>query len=100
MDILDVLKHRDPDAVVAIEKDKAITASAFLDGVARWSHFFRTMGSPKTVLFCQNRIRFWIWLGSFLAVTQQFNAHQSKAWLHFKVLFDSIREAFRFERIE
>ena len=58
MDILDVLKHRDPDAVVAIEKDKAITASAFLDGVARWSHFFRTMGSPKTVLFCQNRIRF------------------------------------------
>lgn len=58
MDILDALKHRDPSAPIGLEGNQIITASAFLAEVARWSRFFRQLGSPKTVLYCQNRIRF------------------------------------------
>lgn len=58
MDILDALKHRDPSAPIGLEGNQIITASAFLAEVGRWSRFFRQLGSPKTVLYCQNRIRF------------------------------------------
>ncbi len=58
MDILDALKHRDPSAPVGLEGNRIITVSAFLEEVGRWSRFFRQLGSPKTVLYCQNRIRF------------------------------------------